>query len=102
MYTAQVTTCVIPQFPCVSLSNIMDVNELLPPGIYRIVVAELGKIGPNALTRQEGNGVTILPPGARLGSDQWVLVSLTISKLYRLPAVSVGRPNQAKRHRRHR
>lgn len=79
----------------------MDVNELLPQGNYRIVVAHLGKIGPEALTRQEGKGVTILPPGVLPDSDQIVLIFLTISISYCLPAVSVDRHTLAKRQRHH-
>lgn len=55
----------------------MDVNTLLPAGIYRIVTAELGRIGPEALTRtQDGNDVSVLPPGAQPDEDQKVFALL--------------------------
>jgi len=46
----------------------MTTATQLPPGVYRIVVA--GGAEPRFLTRQEGEGVTILPPSANSDAEQ--------------------------------
>ncbi len=53
----------------------MATAEILPPSIYRIIVTELGKIGPNCLTRHTEKHVTILPPGATPEPEQEVIYS---------------------------
>ncbi len=52
--------------------SIMDTTEL-PPGIYRIALVRFGGVEPALLTRQGGNRVTILPPGAQADPEQEVM-----------------------------
>ncbi|KAF8345452.1 hypothetical protein F5887DRAFT_917428 [Amanita rubescens] len=47
----------------------MSTTEL-SPGIYHIVVAELGGVEPARLTREGRNGVTVLPPSAQRNPEQ--------------------------------
>jgi hypothetical protein len=51
----------------------MSTTEL-PPGIYRIALAKFD-VEPALLTRQGGNRVTVLPPGAQRDPEQEVMLS---------------------------
>ena len=75
----------------------MDVNSLLPRGFYRIAKAELGKIGLEALARQDRKELTLLPPDVRPEKDQEALVSSPTSIPCVLLAISVVRLTLGKR-----
>jgi len=58
----------------------------LPPGIYHIVVGVISPFADSRLTRQENNGVTILPPSIEPDPKQEVSSITSIAFLTSLVA----------------
>ena len=69
-----------------------------PPGIYRIDVA--GGVEAECLTREKGNGVTILPPSSQPDPEQQVICCFMTSSIVcrSLTMLVASRPWERRKH----